>query len=226
MSRPVLRVLVTDDQPVIVAGLKMMLDAESDIDVVGPASDGVLAVQRAAELNPDVVLMDVRMPRMDGIEATRRIMAAGTAGAVLMITTFEDEEYLRESTRAGACGFLMKNAGPDLLAAAVRSAARGDALIDPAMTRSLLARTLQVESSGEVARQYQDRLASRSERERDILSAVTRGLSNTEIAHELFITEATVKTHLSNVFTKVGARGRVEAAMFGYESGFVRPHWT
>lgn len=226
MSESTLRVLVTDDQPVIVAGLQMMLDAESDIEVVGTATDGVVAVQRAAELHPDVVLMDVRMPRMDGIEAARRILNVGSAGAVLMITTFEDEQYLRDSIRAGACGFLMKTAGPDLLAAAVRSAARGDALIDPAMTRTLLERSLRVESTGEVAQQYQDRLQSLSERERDTLGAMTRGLSNAEIARELFVTEATVKTHISNVFTKIGARSRVEAAMFGYESGFIRPHWT
>jgi DNA-binding NarL/FixJ family response regulator len=163
---------------------------------------------------------------MDGIEAARRILTAGTAGAVLMITTFEDEQYLRDSVRAGACGFLMKNAGPDLLAAAVRSAARGDALIDPAMTRTLLERTFRAESKGEVALQYKDRLGSLSERERETLAALTRGLSNSEIARELFVSEATVKTHISNVFTKIGARSRVEAAMFGYESGFIRPHWT
>src|SRR5690606_3349903 len=133
-----IRVLVVDDQSVVRAGLRMMLEAETDIVVVGEARDGLEAIERADEHRPDVVMMDVRMPHLDGIEATSRIVGAGTAGAVLIMTTFDDEEYLLGSVRAGACGFLLKDAGPDLLAAAVRTARKGDSLIDPAMTRSLL----------------------------------------------------------------------------------------
>ena len=226
MIRGNLTVLVVDDQPVIVAGLQMMLDVQDDITVVGTAADGEEAVMLAAELRPDVVLMDIRMPGMGGIEAARRIVVADTAGAVLMITTFDDEQYLRESVQAGATGFLMKNAGPDLLATAVRSAARGDALIDPAMTRVLLERSMGKPADNEVTRHYSQRLESLSVREREILSAMARGLSNVEIAQSLFVSEATVKTHIASVFAKTGSRSRVQAAMFGYESGFIRPHWA
>ena len=222
----VLTVVVVDDQPVIVAGLQMMLDAQDDIRVVGTAVNGSEAVRLAAASRPDVVLMDIRMPGMDGIEAARRIVAAGTAGAVLMITTFDDEQYLRDSVRVGATGFLMKNAGADLLATAVRSAARGDALIDPAMTRALLERTAPAPASNEVAGHYTDRLESLSDREREVLRAMAQGLSNLEIARTLYVAEATVKTHIANVFAKIGSRSRVQAAMFGYESGFIRPHWA
>jgi DNA-binding NarL/FixJ family response regulator len=226
MSGGGLTVVIVDDQPVIVAGLQTMLDAQPDIGVLGTASDGAQAVRLVAELRPDVVLMDIRMPGMDGIEAARRIVDAGTAGAVLMITTFDDEQYLRDSVRAGATGFLMKNAGPDLLATAVRSAARGDALIDPAMTTALLERTLRQNPTNEVAGHYRERLDRLSEREREILGAIASGLSNAEIARSLYVAEATVKTHIASVFAKTGSRSRVQAAMFGYESGFIRPHWA
>jgi len=226
MIRGNLTVLVVDDQPVIVAGLQMMLDVQDDITVVGTAADGEAAVMLAAERRPDVVLMDIRMPGMGGIEAARRIVSAGTARAVLMITTFDDEQYLRESVKAGATGFLMKNAGPDLLATAVRSAYRGDALIDPAMTRGLLERTMGKAVDNDLLRHYSERLESLSVREREILSAMARGLSNLEIARSLYVAEATVKTHIASVFAKTGSRSRVQAAMFGYESGFIRPHWA
>jgi DNA-binding NarL/FixJ family response regulator len=223
-----IRVLVVDDQPMIRMGLRMMLDAEPDLHVVDEARDGLEAVAKAAALRPDVVLMDVRMPNLDGVEATRRIVAAGSATAVVIITTFDDEEYLLGSVRAGASGFLLKDAGADLLAAAVRTALRGDTLIDPAMTRSLLEHRL-----GSAARAAGGTepvalvalLASLSDREREVLASLARGQSNAEIAAELFLSAATVKTHISNVLFKTRTTSRVQAAVFAYEAGFVRPGW-
>lgn len=224
MTQGGLTVVVADDQPVVLAGLRSMLTAEDDIDVVGAARDGVMAVEMASALRPDVVLMDIRMPRLDGIAATRRIVDARTARAVVMITTFDDEAYLLDSVRAGACGFLLKDAGPDLLAAAVRSAVRGDALIDPTMTRILIERRLELSTVDAVtADAFGERLAELTDRERDVLAAIARGLSNAEMSSELFVSEATIKTHISRVLTKTGARSRVGAAVFAYESGFVRP---
>ncbi|WP_349898867.1 response regulator transcription factor [Parafrigoribacterium soli] len=226
MTRPTIRVVIADDQPVIITGFRLMLEAEADVEVVGTATDGLAAVAITAQLRPDVVLMDIRMPGIDGIEATRRILDAGSADAVLMITTFDDDEYLRESARAGASGFLLKNAGPDLLAAAVRSAARGDALIDPAMTRVLLERSARLTPAESVSAEYLGRLTALTERERDVLTLVAQGLSNSEVGKRLFLSEATIKTHLANLYTKVGARSRVGAVMFAYESGFLKPHWV
>jgi DNA-binding NarL/FixJ family response regulator len=224
-----IRVLVVDDQSVIRAGLRMMLDAEPDIEVVDEARDGLEAVSRAAQHRPDVVLMDVRMPNLDGVEATRRIVEAGTAMAVVIITTFDDEEYLLGSVRAGASGFLLKDAGADLLAAAVRTALRGDTLIDPAMTRSLLehrldARPASQPPSAAVAQQL-ELLATLSEREREVLGAIARGLSNAAIAEEFFLSGATVKSHISSVLAKTRTSSRVQAAVLAYETGFVRPGW-
>lgn len=223
-----IRVLVVDDQSMIRAGLRIMLDAEPDIVVVDEAKDGLEAVVKAAELTPDVVLMDVRMPNLDGVEATRRIVKAGTAGAVVIITTFDDEEYLLGSVRAGASGFLLKDAGADLLAAAVRTARRGDTLIDPGMTRSLLEHRLNAaadSSDPAVPREQQELLGTLSDREKEVLAALARGLSNAAIAAELFLSEATVKSHLSSVLTKTQTQSRVQAAVFAYETGFVRPGW-
>jgi DNA-binding NarL/FixJ family response regulator len=225
----IIRVLVVDDQSVIRVGLRMMLDAEPDIEVVDEARDGLEAVERAAQHRPDVVLMDVRMPNLDGVEATRRIVEAGTARAVVIITTFDDEEYLLESVRAGASGFLLKDAGADLLAAAVRTALRGDTLIDPAMTRSLLEHRLEsrpasLPPSAEVEAQLQ-LLATLSDREREVLGAIARGLSNAAIAEEMFVSGATVKSHISSVLFKTRTTSRVQAAVLAYETGFVRPGW-
>ncbi|MET3770118.1 DNA-binding NarL/FixJ family response regulator [Marisediminicola sp. UYEF4] len=228
-----IRVLVVDDQSVIRAGLRMMLDAEADIVVVDDARDGIEAIAKAQLHRPDVILMDVRMPELDGIEATRRIIENGTAGAVVIITTFDDEEYLLASVRAGAFGFLLKDAGADLLAAAVRTARRGDTLIDPAMTRSLLEHRLAGKLEGarqeapepSESREQRALLESLSQRERQMLDAVARGLSNAAIAKEIFLSEATVKTHISNVLLKTQTSSRVQAAVFAYESGFVRPGW-
>lgn len=224
MTPSPVKVLIADDQPVVLAGLQSMLDADADIEVVGGANDGMAAVELAASALPDVVLMDIRMPRLDGISATRRIIEARTATAVVMITTFDDEAYLLESIRAGASGFLLKDAGADLLVAAVHSAIRGDALIDPGMTRMLLERRLDALSRDERAtRVYTPTLDSLTERERETLAALSRGLSNNQMACEFHLSEATIKTHVGNILNKVGARSRVEAVVFAYESGFVRP---
>jgi DNA-binding NarL/FixJ family response regulator len=216
------RVLVADDQQIVRRGLATMIQEEPDLVVVGEAADGVEAVEQARLLVPDVVLMDVRMPRLDGISATREIMTAGTARAVVIVTTFDDEEYLLDGVRAGAAGFLLKDAGPELLAAAVRAALAGDALIDPSMTRSLLEHKLR--STARTARQ-DPRLSTLSEREREVLAAVALGDSNAEIARLLWVSEATVKTHISSILSKIDANNRVQAAVFAYESGFIRPGW-
>ncbi|MBM7412316.1 DNA-binding NarL/FixJ family response regulator [Clavibacter michiganensis] len=214
-------IVVADDQPVILFGIRAMLEYEADFTVVATAANGRLAVEAAAEHRPDVVVMDIRMPELDGIAATRRILDAQTAGAVLMITTFDDEEYLLDSARAGASGFLLKDAGADVLAAAVRSAVRGDALIDPAMTRGLLQRRIEATRISDPAKTAQ--LATLTDRERDVLAALVDGLSNLEIAGRLFMSEGTVKSHVSAILAKSESRSRVGAAVFAYESGFVVP---
>ncbi len=221
-----IRVMIVDDQSIIRAGLRRMLELEPDIVVTADAADGAAAVELAATEHPDVVLMDVRMPQLDGIEATRRILAARSAGAVVILTTFDDEDYLLDGVRAGAAGFLLKDAGADLIAAAVRVARRGDTLIDPAMTRSLIEHRMRAPRAPELGEEGRRRLAlleTLSERERSILHAVARGLSNAEIARAAFLSEATVKTHLSSILAKTGLRSRLQAAVFAYETRFVQP---
>lgn len=226
-----IRVLIADDQRMVRMGLGMMIGAEPDMTVVGEAEDGAQAIAMAAELRPDVVLMDIRMPGTDGITATRSIVDTGTAGAVVIVTTFDDEEYLLEGVRAGAFGFLLKDAGADLLAAGVRSAFAGDTLIAPSMTRSLLEGRLRadvgeaVATGAPVSPAAASALAALSPREQDVLAALARGASNADIAKELWVSEATVKTHLSSILAKTGTASRVQAAVFAYESGFVRPGW-
>ncbi|MBE7160891.1 MAG: response regulator transcription factor [Williamsia herbipolensis] len=234
-----IRVLIADDQRMVRMGIGMMIGAEHDMTVVGEAEDGTEAVALAAELRPDVVLMDVRMPGKDGITATREIVDAGTAGAVVIVTTFDDEEYLLDGVRAGAFGFLLKDAGADLLAAGVRSAHAGDTLIAPSMTRSLLEDRLRADvgaaagpagtgpgtDGAAVSPAAAAALGALSPREQDVLAALARGASNAEIAKELWVSEATVKTHLSSILMKTGTVSRVQAAVFAYESGFVRPGW-
>jgi DNA-binding NarL/FixJ family response regulator len=235
MSTTPIRVLLADDQAVIRMGLGMMIDAEPDMQVVGQAADGEQAVALAAELHPDVVLMDVRMPRLDGISATGQIMSAATAGAVVIVTTFDDEEYLLDGVRAGAVGFLLKDAGPDLLATAIRAARTGDSLIAPSMTKALLEQRLEAQAQSVAAEaspataavpaHTRELLEGLSPRERDVLAALARGASNADIAKQLWVSEATVKTHISNVLTKTSTASRVQAAVFAYESGFIRPGW-
>jgi DNA-binding NarL/FixJ family response regulator len=213
------RVLVVDDQAVIRAGLRLIVDHEPDLTVVGEAGDGREAVRMAAAARPDVVLMDVRMPAMDGIDATAQIVGAGS-GAVLVLTTFEDDQYVFGALRAGASGFLLKDVGPDALVAAIRSVARGDALVDPAVTRRLVERWAELEArSRPPAPVVDDGL---TDREREVLAGLARGLSNRDLAARLFLSEATVKSHVSNLLTKLGVGSRVQAVILAYERGVVR----
>jgi DNA-binding NarL/FixJ family response regulator len=212
------RVLVVDDQALVRAGFRRLLELEPDVEVVGEAADGRAAVDIVARLRPDVVLMDIRMPVMDGIEATRRVVAAG-GSKVVILTTFDLDEYVYEALRAGATGFLLKDAPPEQMVAAVHAAAVGDALIAPSVTRRLLAEFVRRPEPGDAAEQ----LAVLTERERDVLLRLGRGLSNAEIARELYLGEATVKTHVGNLLAKLGLRDRVQAVVFAYERGLVRP---
>ena len=215
-----IRVLVVDDQALVRGGFRMILDAQPDIEVVGEAEDGSVALDRAAELTPDVVLMDIRMPRIDGLEATRRLLARRGAPRVLMLTTFDADEYVYEALRAGASGFMLKDVRPEQLAEAVRVVARGEALLAPAITRRLIEDFVRRPLSG--ARRP-DELSQLTERELDVVRLVARGLSNAEIATALFLSEATVKTHLTHILTKLNLRDRVQVVVLAYESGLVQP---
>ena len=213
-------VLIADDQPLQRFGFRMLLDSCADTQVVGEARNGAEAVRRAAELNPDVVLMDVRMPGMDGIEATRRIVEAGARSHILMLTTFDVDEYVHSALRAGASGFLLKDAHPEELLAGIRAVAAGDAVIAPALTRRLLDEFVQhLGSASADERPADPRLATLTDREHGILLAIARGLTNGEIAEELVLSESTVKTHIGRVLAKIGARDRVQAVIFAYDHG-------
>lgn len=215
-----IRVLVADDQDLVRTGLGMILDAQSDIDVVGQAADGREAVALARRLRPDVCLFDIRMPGTDGIEATRQLAGPDVADplAIVVITTFDVDEYVLGALRAGARGFLLKDAGPDLLVQAIHAAANGDALIAPRVTARLLA-TFAGRPVGTPPAQPLERL---TDREEEVLVTVARGRTNAEIAQELYISLSTVKTHLARLMTKLGARNRVEIAMWAYETGRVK----
>jgi DNA-binding NarL/FixJ family response regulator len=213
------RVLIADDQALMRGGFRMILDAEDDLEVVGEAIDGADAVRRYEALRPDVVVMDVRMPTMDGIEATRRLAAADPPARVLILTTFDLDEYVYEALRAGASGFLLKDRPPEELVAAVRIVAAGDALLAPTVTRRLIE---------EFARQPPAPAAppgfeTLTEREREVLVLIARGLSNAEIASALFVAETTVKTHVGRVLSKLRLRDRAQAVVVAYESGLVTP---
>jgi DNA-binding NarL/FixJ family response regulator len=212
-----LRLLIADDQSLVRAGFRKLLDGEAELEVVGEAADGVEAIAEAKRLRPDVVLMDIRMPRLDGVEATRRITADGTATAVLILTTYDLDEYVFQALKAGANGFLLKDSPPDDLIAAIRVVARGDALLAPSITRRLIAEF--TARNGRPA----DPLPEISDREREVLVGVARGLTNTELAQALFIGEATVKTHVSNLLAKLGCRDRVQLVARAYEAGVVVP---
>jgi DNA-binding NarL/FixJ family response regulator len=214
-----IRVLLVDDQELVRAGFRLILELADGIEVVGEAADGREAVGLAKELQPDVVLMDVRMPELDGIEATRRLWQAGVDARVLVLTTFDLDEYVYGAVRAGASGFLLKDAPREQLVTAVRTVARGEALLAPAVTRRLIERFVDRPAPVEAA----PALAELSARELEVLRLVARGLSNAEIAGELVIGEATVKTHVARVLRKLGLRDRVQAVVLAYESGVVEP---
>jgi DNA-binding NarL/FixJ family response regulator len=216
-----IRVLVADDQPLARDGLRTILGAQDDIEVVGEAADGGEAVELALQLRPDVVLMDIRMPRLDGLEACRRLLAqADTRTRVVMLTTFDLDEYVFEAMRGGASGFLLKDAPREQLVAGVRAVAAGDMLVAPAITRRLVEAFVRVAPPGPNA---PSPLAELTEREVEILRFVARGLSNAEIAASLFLSEATVKTHVSHILAKLGLRDRVQAVVRAYECGLVQP---
>ena len=213
------RVLIADDQDLVRTGLRMILDAQPDIEVVGEAADGGEAVALARSIRPDVCLIDIRMPVMDGLEATRELAGPGVADPlpVVIITTFDLDEYVYAALRAGASGFLLKNAGATLLAQAVHAAARGDALIDPNVT----VRLIRAFSGSAPAGRPPQPIEPLTAREEDVLATVARGLANTEIATELHISLSTVKTHLASLMAKIGARNRVEVAIWAYQTGRV-----
>jgi DNA-binding NarL/FixJ family response regulator len=216
-----IRVLIADDQAIIRTGLRIMLDAQPDIDVVGEAVDGRAAVRLARELRPDVCLFDIRMPELDGLEATRQLAGPCAADpmAVVVITTFDLDEYVYGALRAGARGFLLKDAGPELLVQAVRAAADGEALIAPSVT----VRLLEAFANVPTGRPAVQPIAPLTAREEDALLAVARGLANAEIADALHISLSTVKTHLASLMAKLGARNRVEIVMWAYETGRITP---
>ena len=212
-----IRVLIADDQELVRAGFRKLLDAEDTITVVGEAADGAQAVARATELAPDVVLMDIRMPRLDGIEATRRLTRS-TNVQVLVLTTYDLDEYVFEALRAGASGFLLKDSPPDTLISGIATVARGDALLAPSVTRRLI-----TEFARRPPANAPRALPDLTPREREVLIQVARGLSNREIASQLFLGEATIKTYVGNILTKLGCRDRVQAVVAAYEAGVVEP---
>ncbi|MGC4877143.1 response regulator [Micromonospora sp. DT43] len=219
MTTTAIRVLIADDQALVRAGFAMIIESRADLEVVGEAGDGLEAVALAERLRPDVILMDVRMPRLDGIEATRRLVASGQPARIIMLTTFDLDEPVFAALRAGASGFLLKDIRPDELAAAVRVVARGEALLAPTVTRRLLDRFAS-ELPGGTSPPALDALSAR---EIEVLTLVARALSNDEIAERLVLSRATVKTHLSAILLKLGLRDRVQAAVLAYECGLVRP---
>jgi DNA-binding NarL/FixJ family response regulator len=209
-----IRVLVADDQSMVRAGFRMLLAGEEDIEVVAEVSNGLEAVDKAGRFRPDVILMDIRMPELDGLQATRRILAADSAARILILTTFDLDEYVFEALRAGASGFVLKDDSPEQLIAAIRTVAAGDALLSPTITRRVIekfARTPRAAPPKEL-----DEL---SDREQEVLRLMTRGLSNAEIGNELYISETTVKTHVTHIFQKLNLRDRVQAVVLAYQTG-------
>ena len=217
-----IRVLVADDQALVRGGFRMILESQKDIEVVGEAGTGREALARARELDPDVILMDIRMPELDGLEATRRLLAGagGTRPRVLVVTTFDADEYVYAAMKAGASGFVLKDLRPEQLAEAVRVVAAGESLLAPAITRRLVEQFVRRPPPGSAR---PPELETLTERELDVLRLVARGRSNAEIARELVLSEATVKTHLTHILTKLRLRDRVQAVVVAYESGLVQP---
>ncbi|MEV8450328.1 response regulator transcription factor [Streptomyces parvus] len=219
---PPIRAVIADDQMMVRQGFTVLLNAEPDIEVVGQAVNGLDAIDKVAELAPDVVLMDIRMPELGGIEATRRITSPeGSTVKVLVLTTFDLDEYVYEALRAGASGFLLKDASADELAHAVRVVASGDALLSPNITKRLIGEFSR--TAGAPRAPLKERVGDLTERETEVLTLIAGGLSNAEIARQLIVAEQTVKTHVGRILVKLGLRDRTQAAVFAYESGLVRP---
>jgi DNA-binding NarL/FixJ family response regulator len=214
-----IRVLIADDQAMVRAGFRMVLNAETDIEVVGEAGDGEQAVASGKRLSPDVVLMDIRMPRLDGIEATRRLLKGdGPAPQVLILTTFDLDEYVYEALEAGASGFLLKNAPPERLVEGIRLVAEGEALLAPSVTRRVIEEFVRQPHAGDPPAEFDELTA----REREVLALLAQGRTNEEIAAELVVSRGTVKTHVARVLRKLGLRDRVQAVIFAYENGLVK----
>ncbi|MFF4693069.1 response regulator [Streptomyces sp. NPDC001307] len=213
------RILLVDDQPMIRTGLRLILEAEPDLTVVGEAGDGLAAIADTRSLQPDIVLMDIRMPRLDGVEATRRILETQSATRVIILTTFDLDEHVLDALRAGASGFLVKDGPADSLVGAIRTVASGEAVISPRVTRRLLERFAALPEPVPAP----PSLNALTEREMDVLRALTRGLSNAEIAAELFVSEATVKTHVAHILDKYHLRDRVQAVILAYDTGLALP---
>jgi DNA-binding NarL/FixJ family response regulator len=214
----VIRVLVVDDQPLVRSGFRMVLEERADIEIAGEASDGNEAIQLAREIDPDVILMDVRMPNLDGVEATRRLVEAGTRARILVLTTFDLDEYVYAAIRAGASGFLLKDVEPAELVDAIRVVAAGNSLFGPEATERLVANFAQ-RPSQDAARSLDDL----TERETEILRLLATGLSNAELAKRLYLSETTVKTHVSSILRKLRVRDRVQAVIAAYDAGLVSP---
>jgi DNA-binding NarL/FixJ family response regulator len=218
------RILLVDDQPMLRMGYRMVLDAQPDLNVVGEAENGLEAVAQTARLQPDVVLMDVRMPNLDGVQATERIVASGSRSRIIILTTFDLDEYAYGALRAGASGFLLKDAPPPDMLSAIRAVATGDAVVAPSVTRRLLSQFAQHLPGPDQASDEPDpRVESLTPRERELLIEVARGLSNAEIADRLVLSEATVKTHVGRILGKLGLRDRVQIVVFAYETGLITP---
>ena len=211
------RVLIADDQALVRAGFRMIIDAEEDMRVVGEAADGSEAVEQSRRATPDIVLMDIRMPNMDGIEATRRLTAAGNGARVIILTTYDLDEYVFEALGAGASGFLLKDVPPEDLVRGIRVTAQGEALLAPSVTRRLIEQFASSRPAPGTS------LESLTEREVEVLTLLARGLSNAEIAGKLFVGESTVKTHVGHILEKLGLRDRVQAVIAAYEAGLVKP---
>ena len=216
------KVLIVDDQSLVRAGFRMILDAETDIEVIGEAADGREAIEAVASTTPDVILMDIRMPNLDGLEATRRIVEERPDGPrVLMLTTFDLDEYVYEALRAGASGFLLKDTPPEQLVEAIHVIARGEALLSPTITRRVIEEF--VRRPPESLRTPPPEVADLTARELEVLTYISRGSSNAEIAKALFVSETTVKTHVARILMKLDLRDRVQAVVYAYESGLVQP---
>jgi DNA-binding NarL/FixJ family response regulator len=209
-----IRVLVADDQSMVRSGFRMLLSREEDIEVVAEASNGLEAVDKASRFRPTVVLMDIRMPELDGLEATRRILAADDAARILILTTFDLDEYVYEALRAGASGFVLKDDPAEQLLAAIRIVAGGDALLSPAITKRVIKRFTRIPHPAPP-----EQLVDLTERELDVFRLITRGLSNAEIGQELYISDTTVKTHITHILQKLNLRDRVQAVVLAYETG-------